>query len=51
MEGISRIRRYGKGYYQKHLKKSEGLFSDYMRTFVYLKFIEDTLKDLKTNGF
>jgi hypothetical protein len=50
MEGLSRIRRYGRGYNNKHILKSDGIFSNYLRTFVYLKFIEDTLKDLKENG-
>lgn len=50
MEGLSRIRRYGRGYHNKHILKSDGIFSNYLRTFVYLKFIEDTLKDLKENG-
>jgi len=50
MEGLSRIRRYGRDYHQKHISKSNGIFSNYLRTFVYLKFIEDTLKDLRDNG-
>jgi hypothetical protein len=50
IEGLSRIRRYGRQYYQNHIHESDGLFSDYTRTFVYLKFMEDTLKDLKRNG-
>lgn len=51
MEGLSRIRRYGRGYHDKHISQSDGIFSNYLRTFVYLKFIEETLKDLRDNGF
>lgn len=50
MEGLSRIRRYGRGYHDKHILKTDGICSNYLRTFVYLKFIEDTLKDLRDNG-
>ena len=50
IEGLSRIRRYGREHYMSHVEKSEGLFSNYTRTFVYLKFMEDTLKEFVTNG-
>lgn len=50
MEGLSRIRRYGRDYHDNYILKSNGIFSNYLKTFVYLKFIEDTLKDLKENG-
>ena len=50
IEGLSRIRRYGRDNYRSQIEEFEGLFSNYTRTFVYLKFMEDTLKGFVTNG-
>lgn len=49
IEGLSKIRRYGRGYYNTHIEKTN-VISDFSRTFVYLKFMEDTLSEFIEDG-
>jgi hypothetical protein len=49
-EAINKIGRYGKEYYKNnYLKNSDGNISDYMKSFLYLKYTEEQLKFLQKN--